>query len=53
MNRILALHAMSTQFGSDLMAHSDESNNCSSESGIGCSSQSIHCKDNQGFALEW
>ena len=53
MNRILALHAMSTQFVSDVMAGSDESNNCSSESAIDCSSQSIHCKDNQGFVLEW
>ena len=53
MNRILALHAMSTQFVSDLMAGSDHSNNCSSESAIGCSSQSISCGDNKGFALEW
>ena len=53
MNRILALQTMRTQYFSDALAASNESVKCSSESTQGCSSQSISCQDNQGFALEW
>lgn len=53
MNRILALQEMSTKFVSDLMANSNQSNHCSSESTMGCSSQSISCEEHNGFALEW
>ena len=53
MNRILALQELATNFGSDLLANSTESNHCSSES-HDCSSQSISCPDNKGgFALDW
>lgn len=55
MNRILALQELSTRFVTDVMAASNKSHECSSESTGGCSSQSIGCpKDDTGFAsLEW